>query len=88
MKYNVKRKNAKTICKERGINYGTWVYRVYVQGMDRMEAFNKPVRTKEFVLKRKEEVLKFHKRGLNVVNIANRVGLTPVRVSQIIKGAQ
>lgn len=88
MIYKVKRKNARTICQERGINYGTWVYRVYVQGMDRMEAFNKPVRTKEFVAKRGEEVLRLHKKGLNRVNIANRVGLTPVRVSQIIKGAQ
>lgn len=85
MKYNVKRKNARTICKERGINYGTWVHRVYVLGMDRMEALNKPVRTKEVVAKRREEVLKLHKRGLNVVNIANRVGITSVRVSQIIK---
>lgn len=88
MKYNVKRKNMKQICQDYGITYGTWVYRVYTLGMDRMEALNKPVRTKEVVAKRREEVLKFHKRGLNVVNISNRVGLTPVRVSQIIKGAQ
>ena len=85
MKYHVKRKNARTICQERGINYGTWVYRVYTLGMDRMAAMNKPVRTKEFVAKRIEEVLRLHKKGLNRVNIANRVGLTPIRISQIIK---
>lgn len=80
-----KRKNMKQICQEYGITYGTWVYRVYTLGMDRMEALNKPVRTKEVVAKRREEVLRLNKKGLNRVNIANRVGLTPVRVSQIIK---
>ena len=86
MKYNVKRKNAKTICQERGINYGTWVHRVYSQGMDKQEAMEKPVRTAEFVKERKERVKFLNECGFKTVDIAQTVGLSTVRISQILRG--
>ncbi len=86
MKYNVKRKNARTICQERGINYGTWVYRVYTLGMDKEEAIKKPVRTAEVVKNRKSWVRYYKKLGMNTKEIAHEVGITPVRVCQILRG--
>lgn len=86
MEKKEKRKNAKTICQEHGINYGTWVYRVYAMGMSKEEALEKPVRTAE-VVKEKKEMVKFLKRaGLSSLGIARRVGLTTVRVCQILRG--
>jgi len=86
MIYKVKRKNARTICQERGINYGTWVYRVYGMRMDKEEAMEKPVRTAEVVKERKERVGFLNRCGLKTVDIAQTVGLSTVRVSQILRG--
>ena len=86
MIYKVKRKNARTICQERGINYGTWVYRVYSMNMDKEEAMEKPVRTKKVVEKRKATIKKLHEKGFSTHDISFRVGLSAVRVNQIIRG--
>ena len=85
MKYHVKRKSMRQICLERGVSYTAWVNRVYVLGMDREEAMTKPVRNKEFVQKRINWVKSLKKQGLTTKDIAKKVGLTTVRVCQILK---
>ena len=68
-----------------GCTWSSFAYRFYLLGWDLEKALTTPVHTKEFVQKRAETVLKLDKEGFTTRQIANELGITPCRVSQIKK---
>ena len=84
----LERKKGETLAKLRkkyGCTWGSFCYRVYVKGWDYETALTTPVRTKDFIRKRAEMVLKLDKEGFTTRQIAKELGITTARVCQIKK---
>lgn len=84
----LERKKGETLAdlrKKYGCTWGAFCYRVYVLGWDYEKALTTPIHTKEFIKKRVETVLKLDKEGFTTRQIANELGITTCRVSQIKK---
>lgn len=72
-------------CKRYGINYKTFCFRFYHEGMTEEEALTKPVNDKKVVEERRKKVIYLYTHFKRRKDIAKEVGLGEGGVGQIIR---
>ena len=82
---HIQKETIREKCEKHGINYKTFCFRFYFQGMSEEEALNKPVNDRKTVEEKRKNIIMRFKQARRAKMIADEFGYKLNLVNRVIK---